>query len=99
MRRLDHGPWSQQRSSLAAHHLRAPRPHLRPPPHRLAGAVADPLKQGQYNTLIKSLQEEQQLLKEVESTLAALQTSAAAGGGTGGGSAPHSRAPSSSVVR
>lgn len=61
---------------------------------RLAAAVTDPLKQGQYNTLIKSLQEEQQLLKEMEATVAALQN----GGGGGGTPLGGSRTGSAAVV-
>jgi hypothetical protein len=59
-------------------------------PRRLATTVADPHKQVQYNTLIKSLQEEQQLLKEMEATLADLQTC---------GSGVSSRVNSASTVR
>jgi hypothetical protein len=59
-----------------------------PPRHsaikRLAGSAGDPYKQGQYASLIKSLQEEQQLLQEMEATLEGLRSCPAGGGQAGG---------------
>ncbi|KAI8464204.1 MAG: P-loop containing nucleoside triphosphate hydrolase protein [Monoraphidium minutum] len=65
---------------------------------RLAGAVSDPYKQGQYTNLIKALQEEQQLLREMEATVAGLRSCGAGQGGGGGGGGIGSRAGSASVL-
>lgn len=49
--------------------------------------------------MIKALQEEQQLLREMEAALSSLRTCGApGGGGHGNSSAAHSRAASASVV-
>jgi hypothetical protein len=61
--------------------------------------VGDAHKQGQYAALIKSLQEEQSLLREMEDALAALSAAGPGGGGSGLPSRNGSASASASVVR
>lgn len=93
-------PWLQHKGTLHANHSAAPAPQNIALLHtiRLAGAVTDPYKQGQYTNLIKALQEEQQILKEMEQTLNSLKSCGAGGQAVSSGGLG-SRVGSSSVVR